>query len=158
MNHTPDAWETSAFLTELLAQEPSWLPPVSSWELFREADGRYSLSGAIVPGPRTAANILRDAANANDGSYEEGVASYARFTLDRHDVTLYHLPPPASRPAPSCTTCTASFGEPGTPFVWIGTSPKPICIPCRDRMHEDFLAAGAPSTPAGATELTSTTR
>lgn len=157
MNRTPDAQSTATFLAELLGHAPSWLPQVTSWELFREADGRYSLSGAILPGTRPVPDLLRGAADANGGSYEEGRASYARFTLEGHDITLYHLAPPLVRPAPSCTTCAASLAEPGVPFVWIGVVPRAICAPCRDRMHHDFLAANKPQAPVTCPELTSIT-
>ncbi|WP_327258261.1 hypothetical protein [Streptomyces sp. NBC_01244] len=154
MNRTPEAQATAAFLAELLGHAPAWLPQVDNWELFREDDGRYSLSGAITPGTRPVADLLRGAADANGGSYEEGRASFARFTLEGRDITLYHHAPPAHRPAPSCTTCGSSLTGPCVPLVWIGTVPQAICVPCRDRMHHDFLTANKPEALAVRKELT----
>lgn len=144
MSHTPAQQSAAAFLAQLLDNPPPWLPETTSWEIFREGDGRHSLSGAIAPGPGSVSDLLRTAAHVNAGSYEEGRVPQARFTLDGHDITLYHLPPPAHRPASRCTTCGTSLTEPGVPLVWIGAVPRAICVPCRDRMHDAFLAANTP--------------
>ncbi|MEV6956574.1 hypothetical protein [Streptomyces sp. NPDC051183] len=144
MSHTPNQKSAAAFLAQLLDNPPPWLPETSSWEIFREDDGRHSLNGVIIPGPPPASDLLRTAAHVNAGSYEEGLVPQARFILDGHPITLYHLAPPAHRPASSCTACGTSLEAPGVPLVWIGLVPRAICVPCRDRMHHAFLEANKP--------------
>ncbi|PBC72220.1 hypothetical protein BX265_5004 [Streptomyces sp. TLI_235] len=155
---TISAHTAASALLDLLDTAPSWLPQVTSWELFQEADGSHGLNGGLPDADhmtggyeqlQRVAVLLNGAAFQDDGSHY-----WARFRWDGVPFGLYQFRPVTRWIVPAtCATCPAPLsGAPDAKFVRLGDGPEGreapvICVPCRDAMHRRWLTDNRPDAP-----------
>lgn len=149
--HTTSAWDTvrsaeaAHALGELLATAPPWLPSVGHWEIAK-TDSVWGVSGELAADEGKEVATLRALAAALGDTpanlTDEDRMVTARFAWASVPFRLWHLRPMRYRNFPrTCSTCPAELGA-GASFVWLGEGPGApvICLPCRDRMHADWVA------------------
>lgn len=155
---TISAHTAASALLDLLDTRPDWLPTVTSWELFQEADGGHSLNGGLPDADQMQGGYerLQWIAAAFDGGMfqDDGSHYWARFQWDGVQFGLYQFRPVQRWIVPAtCATCPAPLsGEPGAAFVRVGDGRDApvICVPCRDEMHRRWLTEHRPDAPTTA--------
>ncbi|KMS73292.1 hypothetical protein ACZ91_64675 [Streptomyces regensis] len=141
----------SAALAQLLADPPSWLPPVDHWEVATDTGhghGVWTVSGQLAydgTGDTRPYELMRPIAVESDEPLDDnGRAIRARFQHDGVLFTVWWLRPITRWLVSDCATCQTPLGDPRVSFEQIGTGDdrRVICVPCRDRMHAAWLAGG----------------
>lgn len=143
-------------LEALLSETPSWLPEVRSWELAQDGDD-WVLSGELaadISVDTITRALERGADDLLLAVADDGRRITAAFTWQATRVQLWHLRPVLRWIVPErCATCPTELGAPDVPFVTLGEGldAPVVCIPCRDRMHTDWVVHTCPAT-VGRTE------
>jgi hypothetical protein len=144
---------TVAAVISVLAAEP-WMPRVSHWEIATtdETWGAHAELDCKTSGP--AFRELHALAERVDSKVAEISDSLTAvdFVHDEVPVRVWWLRPALRWIVPeTCATCpTKLSGEPGARFVRLGEGDREapvICVPCRDRMQAEFVAAAREDVP-----------
>lgn len=134
-----------------LADEP-WMPRVSHWEIATtdEVWGAHAELDCETSGPAfRELHALADRVGSEVSVVSDNLTAID-FVYDEVPVRVWWLRPALRWVVPeSCATCpTKLSGEPGARFVRLGEGDREapvICVPCRDRMQAEFVAAGHPA-------------
>lgn len=140
-------------LASLLAESPSWLPPVNHWEVAEDADS-WVLSGQLAgempeaPAFRLLAPLMEVAELPHS---DDGRLVKVPFSWEGVAGQVWYLRPIDRWVVPErCATCPTLLADVGNSFVRLGGREAPvICVPCRDRMHEQWIVTACPRPEAG---------
>ncbi|MFF8656760.1 hypothetical protein [Streptomyces huasconensis] len=147
------ALTVAAALDALLAEAPSWLPDVRSWEIAEDGDD-WVLSGGLADdlGEAKAAQALGLVAGEHGVVVaDDGRRMSVPFVWQGARGRLWYSRPVLRWVVPErCATCPTKLGAPDVRFVKLGEAldAPVVCIPCRDRMHAAWLAGVRPSVGA----------
>ena len=138
-------------LASLLADPPSWLPPVNHWEVAEDTDS-WILSGQLAgempeaPAFRLLAPLMEIAETPHS---DDGRLVKVPFTWEGVAVQVWYLRPIERWIVPErCVTCPTELGAPDVSFVRLGEGREAsvVCVPCRDRMHAEWVSTICPAS------------
>lgn len=124
-----------------------WLPRIASWEI-APTSGVWGAHAELAADDSVAAVMALTKLASEVGA--ELVDATPRlmvvdFVRGEVPVRVWWLKPIMRWLVPeTCATCPTKLGGPDVPFVRIGVGDPEapvICVPCRDRMHREFVAA-----------------
>ncbi|EST22817.1 hypothetical protein [Streptomyces niveus] len=134
-------------LAALLAAPPAWLPVVDHWEIARD-DAGWTVSGQLAgnPGEADAYKALQPIVERSGQELaDDGRLIKAGFEVDGVPCMVWSLRPVLRWVVPEhCATCPTKLGAPDVTFVRLGAGDREapvICVPCRDRMHAEWVVA-----------------
>jgi hypothetical protein len=143
----------AAALASLLDTAPSWLPQVDHWEIAEDSD-TWILSGQLAGDMsesaafRLLAPMIERATSAHS---DDGRLVKVPFEWDGVAGQVWYLRPVERYIVPErCASCPTLLAGVGTQFVRLGGRGAPvICVPCRDRMHEQWIVTACPAPDGG---------
>lgn len=136
--------------------DAAWLPQIASWEI-AQIDGVWGAHGHVDADDLVAAVMAMTKLASEVGAElaVDGRLLSVSFTeMDVPVRVLWFVPIDRWIVPETCATCPTKLGGPGVQFVRIGVGVPDapvICVPCRDRMHREFVAgARTPAVDAAA--------
>jgi hypothetical protein len=123
-----------------------WMPRIASWEIAPTSDGVWGAHGELDADDSVAAVMALTKLRSEVGAElaDDGRLLSVSFTAVDAPVRVWWLKPLERWLVPeSCATCPTRLGGPDVQFVRVGVGDPDapvICVPCRDRMHREFVA------------------